>query len=114
MFAELCYDYLVALDRSKATMWLQGGWLIAHAGVALLLGLPAYALTVSATGVALRGVGAALIRPLLGACAVAAVVLAVRSFTEPALLRLGLGAALAGLVYLPFVWPLRRTLRALG
>jgi O-antigen/teichoic acid export membrane protein len=131
--SELAYDFLVALGRSRSTLWLQAGWLvallvflplgawfggiegvgIAHAGVALFLVLPAYAMAVARTGISMRALAAPLARPLLGTACMVAVILAVRWFTEPSILQLLLGGALGVLAYLPAVWPLRKTLRAL-
>lgn len=131
--AELGYDFLVALGRSRTTLWLQAFWLvallvclpagawlggiegvgIAHAAVALLLVLPAYAVAVSKTGVSIRAVAVPLVRPLLGTACMILVILVVRWLTEPSFLQLLLGSALGLLAYLPAVWPLRRTLGSL-
>ncbi|MBP2322246.1 PST family polysaccharide transporter [Kibdelosporangium banguiense] len=131
--SELAYDFLVALGRSRATLWLQAGWLvallvflplgalfggiegvgIAHAGVALFLVLPAYAMAVARTGISMRALAAPLARPLLGTLCMVAVILVVRWFTEPSFLQLLMGGALGLLAYLPAVWPLRKTLGAL-
>jgi PST family polysaccharide transporter len=131
--SELAYDFLVALGRSRATLWLQGGWLvallvflplgawlggiegvgIAHAGVALFLVLPAYAMAVALTGISMRALAAPLARPLLGTVCMVAVILVVRWLTEPSLLQLLMGGALGLLAYLPAVWPLRKMLTAL-
>jgi O-antigen/teichoic acid export membrane protein len=128
--SELAYDFLVALGRSRTTLWLQAGWLIAlliflpigaslygiegvamaHAGVALLLMLPAYGIAVTRTGISLRALVAPLARPLLGTAMMVAVILLVRWFTEPSFLQLVVGGALGTLAYLPAVWPLRKTL----
>ncbi|MET0238131.1 MAG: lipopolysaccharide biosynthesis protein [Kibdelosporangium sp.] len=131
--SELAYDFLVALGRSRATLWLQAGWLvallvflplgasfggiegvgIAHAGVALFLVLPAYAIAVARTGISMRALAAPLARPLLGTVCMVTVILVVRWFTEPSLPQLLLGGVLGLLAYLPAVWPLRKTLAAL-
>ncbi|CAM3451702.1 lipopolysaccharide biosynthesis protein [Kibdelosporangium persicum] len=128
--SELAYDFLVALGRSRTTLWLQAGWLvallvclpigaslggiegvgIAHAGVALLLMLPAYAMAVARTGISVRALAAPLARPVLGAVCMVAVILVVRWLTEPSVLQLLLGGALGLVAYAPAVWPLRRTL----
>jgi PST family polysaccharide transporter len=132
--SELAYDFLVALGRSRTTLWLQAGWLIAlvvflpigawlggiagvamaHAGVALLLMLPAYGLAVMRTGISLRALVAPLARPVAGTVAMVAVILVVRWFTEPSFLQLLLAGALGALAYLPAVWPLRKTLVAVS
>ncbi|ONI73525.1 hypothetical protein ALI144C_45265 [Actinosynnema sp. ALI-1.44] len=131
--SELAYDFLVALGRSRTTLWLQAGWLvallvflpvgamfggiegvgIAHAGVAVVLVLPAYATAVARTGISIRALAAPLVRPVLGTVCMVAVILVVRWFTEPSLLQLLLGGVLGLLAYAPAVWPLRKTLGVL-
>jgi O-antigen/teichoic acid export membrane protein len=129
--SELAYDFLVALGRSRVTLWLQAGWLaallvflplgawlggiegvaMAHAGVALFLMLPAYAIAVIRTGISVRALVAPLARPVLGSVMMVAVLLVVRWFTEPSIAQLLLGGTLGLLAYLPAVWPLRKSLR---
>jgi PST family polysaccharide transporter len=131
--SELAYDFLVALGRSRTTLWLQAGWLIAlvvclpigawlggiegvalaHAAVAVILMLPAYAIAVTRTGISVKALAAPLARPFLGAVLMVAVILVVRWFTEPSFAQLLIGGALGALVYLPVVWPLRKVLRGL-
>lgn len=132
--AELGYDYLVALGRSQATMWLQAGWFVAlavflpigagldgirgvaaaHAAVAVLLVLPAFVLTVRSAGVPVAVLGRAVARPVLGCALLVVAVLAVRWATPPSLVRLLLGGVVGLAVYVPVVWPMRRLLRSLG
>jgi O-antigen/teichoic acid export membrane protein len=131
---ELAYDYLVALGRSRTTMWLQGGWLlalavtlpigaylggiqgvaIAHAAVAVLVALPAFALAVGKTGVHLASLLAPMLRPVLGCLAMVAVIAALRSVLAPSALLLVIGGLLCAAVYTPFVWPLRHELHQIG
>lgn len=131
--SELAYDYLVALGRSRTTLWLQGLWFVsllvalplgarldgirgvalAHGTVAVLVMLPAYAIAVARTGVSLRGVGRSLVRPLLGGALLVAAVLAVRSAASGTLTVLALGSTLGLAVYVPVVWPVRHRLREL-
>ncbi len=131
--SELAYDFLVALGKSRTTLWLQvlwlaalviclpiGAWLngiegvaLAHAAVAVLLMLPAYTIAVLRNGIPVRALAAPLARPMLGCALMVAVILVVRWFTEPSFLQLLLGGTLAALVYLPVVWPLRKSLGAL-
>ncbi|SDY60927.1 polysaccharide transporter, PST family [Amycolatopsis xylanica] len=131
---ELAYDYLVALGRSRTTMWLQGGWLaalavalpvgahfggiegvaVAHAAVALLVALPAFAVAVGRTGVHLASLVRPLVRPVLGSAAMVAVLLLLRLAFAPSALLLVVGGLACALVYAPFVWPLRAELRHLG
>jgi PST family polysaccharide transporter len=130
--AELAYDYLVALGRSRATLWLQAGWLaalvvclpigawfggiegvaMAHAGVALFVMLPAYAIAVTRTGISIRALATPLARPVLGSVLMVAMILVVRLLTEPSLTQLLLGSTLGLAAYLPAVWPLRKTLKS--
>jgi O-antigen/teichoic acid export membrane protein len=127
---ELAYDYLVALGRSRTTLWLQALWLasllaalpvgaaldgirgvaFAHGVVALGVMLPAYAIAVARTGVALRGVGRSLARPFAGGTLLVGAVLAVRSAGLGALPALALGGTLGLAVYVPVVWPVRHRL----
>jgi O-antigen/teichoic acid export membrane protein len=130
--SELAYDFLVALGKSRVTLWLQAGWLaalavflplgayyqgiegvaMAHAGVAVILMLPAYAIAVMRTGIPLRALVAPMVRPVLGTVCTVAVILVVRWFTEPSFAQLLLGGVLGMLAYLPAVWPLRKALRS--
>ncbi|MFE3779771.1 oligosaccharide flippase family protein [Amycolatopsis sp. NPDC059090] len=133
---ELAYDYLVALGRSRTTMWLQGGWLaalaitlpigasldgiqgvaIAHAAVALFVALPAFGIAVARTGIHLASLLRPLIRPALGSLAMVAVLFLLRVFlpSAPAPGLLVLGGILSAVVYVPFIWPLRHDIRHLG
>ncbi|HEY1573242.1 MAG TPA: lipopolysaccharide biosynthesis protein [Pseudonocardiaceae bacterium] len=131
---ELGYDYLVALGWARRTMWLQAGWFAAlvvflpigakldgirgvgaaHAAVAVLLVLPAFVLAVRATGIPVRRLAVAVVRPVLGCAVLVIVVLLVRLVTPPNFERLLIGGALGLAVYLPFVWPMRRLFRELG
>lgn len=131
--SELGYDYLVALGRPGRTVWLQAIWLAAlavalpigahidrirgvaaaHAGVAVVIVLPAFVYAVCRTGVSLRVLGSAVRRPVLGCVLLVAVVLAARWLTGSALFQL-LGGVLGCLVYLAVVWPMRRLLKELG
>ena len=131
---ELAYDYLVALGRSRTTMWLQGGWLlglavtlpvgahfggiegvaIAHAAVAIAVALPTFVLAVGRTGVHLGSLLAPLVRPVLGCVAMVVVILGLRLFIEPSALLLVAGGLLSAAVYAPFVWPVRHELKHLG
>lgn len=131
---ELGYDYLVALGYGRRTMWLQAGWFAAlvvflpigakldgirgvaaaHAAVAMLLVLPAFALAVRATGVPLGLLGRAVWRPVLGCALLVLVLLEVRWHTTPSLDRLLIGGVLGLAVYVPVVWPMHRLVRQLG
>lgn len=131
--AELSYDFLVALGRSRATLWLQAAWLcalavalpvgakvdgirgvaVAHGLVSVLLMLPANGIAVSRTGVSMRVIGRALARPVAGCALLIVGVLAVRAATEPSIAQLLVGATVGLVIYAPIVWPLRRVLRQL-
>ncbi len=130
---ELGYDYLVALGYGRRTMWLQGGWFAAlvvflpigahldgirgvaaaHAAVATVLVLPAFAWAVRATGVPVMMLAKAVARPVIGCVLLVAVLLAVRWLTTPSLDRLLIGGVLGLAVYVPVVWPMRRLVRQL-
>ncbi len=131
--AELAYDFLVALGRSRTTVWLQAIWLvaliavlpigasvdgiqgvaIAQGAVALLLILPANAFAVARTGVSMRLLARQLVRPMVGCLALVVAVLAVRATTAPGFAQLLLGGAVGLAVYVPVVWPLRGLLQEL-
>ncbi|WP_020668521.1 lipopolysaccharide biosynthesis protein [Amycolatopsis nigrescens] len=128
---ELGYDFLVALGRSRTTLWLQGGWLvslgialpvgallggiqgvaIAHAAVAVLLVLPAFVFAVCRTGVRARVLAAAVKLPVLGCLLMAAVVFGVRMLTPAGFGQLVLGGTLGLATYAVVVWPLRHSLK---
>ncbi|WP_158881480.1 lipopolysaccharide biosynthesis protein [Amycolatopsis anabasis] len=130
--AELGYDFLVALGKPRATLWLQGGWLVAlavalpvgaslggiqgvglaHAAVAVLLVLPAFVLAVRGTGVRVAGLWRAVCRPVLGCLVLTAVVLTVRLLTPAGFVQLLIAGSLGALAYLAVVWPLRHELKA--
>jgi PST family polysaccharide transporter len=131
---ELGYDYLVGLGYGRRTMWLQAGWFAAlvvflpigakldgirgvaaaHAAVAIVLVLPAFALAVRATGVPMGLLARSVARPVIGLILLAAVVLEVRWHTPPNFERLLLGGVLGLAVYVPVVWPMHRLFRQLG
>ncbi|HVV19465.1 MAG TPA: lipopolysaccharide biosynthesis protein [Pseudonocardiaceae bacterium] len=131
---ELGYDYLVALGHGRRTMWLQAGWFAAlvvflpigahvdgirgvgagHAAVAVLLVLPAYVLSIRATGVPIGVLARAVARPAIGCALMVLVLLEVRWHTSPSFDRLLLGGVLGLAVYVPVVWPMRRLFRQLG
>jgi PST family polysaccharide transporter len=132
VLGELIYDFLVALGSSTSNLTLQVVWLgalvvalpiavrvdgiqgvaMAHAGVALLIVLPAYAVVLHRAGVSLRAMAAQVSRPLVATAAAAAVVVAVVLLVGDQLVQLVLGAALIGAVYLAIVYPMRTLLRA--
>ncbi len=131
---ELAYDYLVALGHGRRTMWLQAAWFAAlvvclpigahldgirgvgaaHAVVALLFVLPAYALTIRATGVPIGILARSVVRPLVGCALLVIVLLEVRWHTSPSFDRLLIGGVLGLAVYVPVVWPMRKLFRDLG
>jgi O-antigen/teichoic acid export membrane protein len=129
---ELAYDFLVAAGRSRATLWLQALWTVslapaltlgarldgirgvaaAHAAVALLLILPAFAVALRGAGVRPAAMAASLARPLAGGALVAAACLAALWLLDGTLpVLLAAGVAGTGL-HAVAVAPLRRLLRA--
>lgn len=131
---ELAYDYLVALGRSRTTMWLQGTWVLllcaalplgasldgirgvawVNAAVALIVMLPAYTLALARTGAPMRSVAAQLARPAIGTALLLVVVAGVRVLVSSLPAELMLGGVLGLAAYTPVVWPLRRLLNELG
>jgi PST family polysaccharide transporter len=132
VIGELVYDFLVALDEPGKSMALQAVWLVAllavlpiavraggivgvavgHAAVAVGVVLPSYAIVLRATGVSLRDLAAAVIRPLagvaLGGAAAASVVLLISDRA----LQLGAGALVVAVAYLAVVYPMRAMVRS--
>jgi PST family polysaccharide transporter len=128
---ELAYDCLVAVGKRRALLIVQGWWLVilvpvlivaartrgiagvgfGHMIVAGPLVAPLFVWALGRGGVRPGVVLRACARPFLGGAAMAGVCLGVQ--------RLGLGdaaevllaGALATVVYLPFVWPLRALVR---
>ncbi|HKE99800.1 MAG TPA: lipopolysaccharide biosynthesis protein [Actinomycetes bacterium] len=127
--AELAYDLLVAVGRSRSTLWLQGAWTLAlipvlalgarlagisgvaagHAAVALLLVVPAFAVSLARVGIGPRALGAELTRPLLGSIVVAACCLVALALPSGPFLQLAVaGASGLGAYAALVVFPLRR------
>jgi PST family polysaccharide transporter len=131
VLSELAYDFLVALGASRANLALQAIWLaavlpilpiavhiggiegvaIAHAGIAVLVVLPAYAIVLRRSGVSLKAMARELSRPAAGSVLAAAAGVAVLLLVHERLAQLAAGCAIVGLVYLAVVYPMRATLR---
>jgi PST family polysaccharide transporter len=129
---ELVYDFLVALGSSRSNLSLQVVWLaalaialpiaarkggieavaMAHAGVAVCIVVPTYAIVLHRAGVSLRAVASQVLRPLVATVAGGVVAVGVAVLIPDAFARLTLGAALIGLVYLAIVFPMRRLLKS--
>jgi PST family polysaccharide transporter len=129
---ELVYDFLVALGSSRSNLSLQVVWLtalaialpiaarkggieavaMAHAGVAVCIVVPTYAIVLHRAGVSLRAVASQVLRPLVATVAGGVVAVGVALLIPDAFARLTLGAALIGLVYLVIVFPMRKLLKS--
>jgi O-antigen/teichoic acid export membrane protein len=129
---ELAADYLVAVGRAAATMWLQGLWTavllpalalgaatgglrgvgIAHAAVALVLVTPAFAVALHRAGLPLRPLAGSLARPLAGGAAAVAAVGFVLWLVDGTFAVLALGGLAGMAAYLPVVAPLRQMMRS--
>jgi PST family polysaccharide transporter len=116
---DLCYDYLIAVGRTRAVMWLQALWVVglapalvvganldgirgaavAHLVVAVGLMVPAFAITLRRAGLPLRPVGVALRLPAAAAAAMAIVVLAVDRALGADLQVLLVGAIAGSITY---------------
>jgi len=133
VMAELAYDFLVALGRSRANVTVQAIWLVAllpalilgarwhgiagvavgHAVVAVVVVGPAYAAVLRASGVHLTGILRQCRRPLGAAAAAAVVGLATLQLVEGFLPRLAVGGSAFAVTYLTGVYPMRRQFAAL-
>jgi PST family polysaccharide transporter len=116
---DLCYDYFVAVGRTRSVLWLQALWVaalipalivganlggirgaaIAHLIVAFGLMAPAFAVTMHRAGLPLRPVGIALRLPLGAAAVMAVVVLVVDRAMEGDFQALLVASALGAIVY---------------
>ena len=125
---ELAYDFLVALDRSRAALGVQAAWLaasvpamvvgvrldgirgvaMAHAAVCLGVALPGYALVLRRAGVRLPDLAGALARPVAGLLLGAAAGLAASAVPLGDLGRVLLGGVAISAAYLAAVYPMRR------
>lgn len=132
VLGELVYDFLTALGTSLPNMLLQAVWLvalggslplavstggiegvaIAHAVVALVVVLPAFAFVLRRAGVSMRAMLAHFSRPLTAAGLAAAAGLGgVVLVPDHRLVQTLLGCALVALVYLAIVYPMRTLLK---
>lgn len=128
---ELVYDFLTALGLSRANMVVQAIWLvallialpvgvatgglkgiaIAHAGVCVLIVFPVFAFALARAGVSIRAIAGQMARPIAGGLAATGAGLVVGLLVGGDFVRLLLGGALVGLVYLAWVFPMRALLR---
>ncbi|TQS27780.1 oligosaccharide flippase family protein [Microbispora sp. KK1-11] len=134
MLTGLAFDILTSVGATRATVWLNAGWAvalvaallvgigldgirgaaIAHAVVGLVVALPLAVWALQRSGVNLRPVLPALVRPLAGAAAAAVVILLVSRVTGHILLLELVAAGGAGLVvYVLIVVPAAQ-LKGLG
>jgi PST family polysaccharide transporter len=106
MLTSLAFDILTSVGATRATVWLNAGWAvalvaallvairldgirgaaIAHALVAVFVALPLAILALQRSGVSLRPILPALVRPLIGGALAAAVILLMRQVTGGILL----------------------------
>jgi O-antigen/teichoic acid export membrane protein len=132
VLSELTYDFLVALNRSRENLYVQLLWLatlvpalwvgvrlggiagaaLAHALVALVIIVPAYAVALRANGVRLSGLVRRLPRPVVGLLLLAVVGSASVAVLPGRLLTLIVGGGLATGVYLAVVYPMRALIRS--
>jgi PST family polysaccharide transporter len=131
VLGELVYDFMVALGSARTNLVVQTVWFaallvalpvavhvdgirgvaIAHAGVVLLVVLPAYAIALRRAGVSLRAVAVRIARPVVGAIGAAAAGTTVIALVGDSLVQIVAGCALVGLVYVVTVLPMRSSLR---
>ena len=123
----VCYDLLVALDRSRLLIGLQTLWLAAlipaliagtawggiqgaaaaHVLVVLVVVTPAFALALRRLGLRPGRALMSCLRPLLGGAAIALSAWVVRSMTEGGFTQLAVGGLAAALVYVPVLHSMR-------
>ena len=85
---------------------------MAHAGVALMIVIPAYGIALKRSGVSLRAIAGQLARPVAGGVLAAAAGVAIVLWVGDDLVALVVGCALVGLVYGAVVYPMRALLKA--
>ena len=132
VLGELVYDFLVALGASRTNLVVQTIWFVAllaalpiaahqggieavamaHAGVAMMIVIPAYGVALARSGVSLRAVAGQLARPVAGGALAAAAGVVIALWVGDDLLALVIGCALVGLVYGAVVYPMRAILKA--
>jgi PST family polysaccharide transporter len=126
MLTGLAMDALMGAGATRATLWLNLGWAVvliptlwfasqaggirgaayAQTGVAILVAVPLAAVALHRARVALAPVGAALVRPLLGAVLAAGVALGVARVTGPyPFVQLAAAGTAGLLVYVPVAVP---------
>ena len=130
VLAELGYDFLVALGRSRATMVVQAVWFcallvalqvgvrlggitgvaVAHAVVAVGVVIPVYALLVSRSGVVLGDMARQLRRPVLGLALAGLGGAVVLTAIPHPFLELAVGGIVVVVAYVGVVHPMRRLL----
>jgi PST family polysaccharide transporter len=125
---ELAYDYLVAVGRSAVCLLVQALWLVAlvvaltsganlggirgvglgHMVVVLLVTAPAFLIALGRTGIGKLAIFSEVWRPLLAGGAAAAASAAVAGIVTGDLMKVLLGGAVGGVLYLSFVVPAAR------
>jgi PST family polysaccharide transporter len=125
LFLGLSFDLLIALGRSRTTLYLQLAWLavlapalyvattrtdslrgpaVAHIVVSFLVVVPAYLFALHRQGIHIGRMARTLVRPLAAGVVAAAIMLAGRLLFERPLVELAVGA-IGGLVYILLVAP---------
>lgn len=130
----VAYDVLLALDRGRALIRVQTVWLvallpsifvgtrldgirgaaIAQLCVAAVVAAPLFARLVHRAGLSVRGALLKCRRPLVGGLLITLSALCVRRLNAESWAELLLGLAIATVLYIPVVWPMRQLLPAGG
>lgn len=125
VLTELMFDFVAADGRSDRNLWLRLTWLVAlvpalfvgaqvdgirgvgaaHVVVALVVVTPLLLRLLTRSGVEVSALARQLVRPLIGAAASLAAMLALLPFVSGDLLRLVLVGGLGGLVYTAVILP---------
>lgn len=127
--AELCYDFFVAIGRTRIVLWTQGLWFVGlvpallfgaakddfrgvavgHLVTALGIVVPVFVFALRRVGLGIRGeLWRYMLRPTIGSLLVAAAAAGVRVTIRGDLNQLLWGALLAGGTYLPVALAIKR------
>jgi hypothetical protein len=125
---ELAYDFLTAAGRSRATLWLQAGWLavlvpalaaaaklggihavaLAHVAVAGLLVAPAFLYALTRLGLSVTDLARNCWRPLLAGLFVVATATLAQRLMQGDLRQLAIGGTISTALIAPLLLPMRR------
>lgn len=129
---DFSWDLLVAVGRSRLMVALHGLWLVAlvpalitgaelngingvgaaHLAVAAIIVVPCYLVALSRVGIHIGDLSRPLLRPLVGAFAIAVLAFATTQLVEGTFATLAVGGSVCFLTYLVIISPMRHLARA--